>query len=591
MSGALASEARDARGAWIEKVLGIAPQAVRKSTDESQSGALPPFQIFVKSTDGITLTLTLPERQNTLIGDLLVMVENRTGIGWDQQYLATGTKPVNRQHANLPVAEYGIQPNQTLTLQGRLKGGFGERAAIAETVLKGITHGNVLGDIHQTKGESKALKDFSRMLTRRKNADGSRNAAGEEHLDAIAREAERLGLATQGKNKWLSDNLPFIKAIGTTKVQAGNCGDYTQVVYSELMAKTTGQTVYQVVMKKPYDHQFVVTSPNNWDTRIAELAKDQDAMVADAWWANTICTFTKFVAGTNPYSEPVTASNLEIVRVGAANGKPFPKKMADFVTARVEKSRQKYQATIKKWADKNHLKTTALEEATALLERLGTTMGQLEPELGRLEVEAGELDKEQQALTKDIVRLAKSVNDAKETIVNCETIMGDLETYLLNASEEEQSDELQKSIDRATAQYRKAIDDLIKATERAQQDERDLVEVKKQLDQVNQEWFSKSQLLGAGKKYEDAEANLPGSFGDVRSPWDSGMDDRRTAQEIYNTVILSFKKGGAENFKSEVGRLSDEEFTLFWTKTKQFKEIVTTKVPDLQPRALGLGLK
>jgi predicted nucleic acid-binding Zn-ribbon protein len=588
MSGALASEARDA---WIEKVLGAAPQAMRKSTEESRSDPLPPFQIFVKSTDGVTLTLSLPERENTLIGDLLVMVENRTGIGWDQQYLATGTKPVNRQHANLPVAEYGIQPNQTLMLQGRLKGGFGERAAIAETVLKGITHGNVLGDIHQTKGESKALKDFSRMLTRRKNSDGSTNAAGDEHLNAIVQEAERLGLATQGKNKWLSDNLPFIKAIGTTKVQAGNCGDYTQVVYSELMTKTTGQTVYQVVMKKPYDHQFVVTSPTNWDTSIADLANDQDAMVADAWWANTICTFTKFVAGTNPYGEPVTASNLEIVRVGAANGKPFPKKMADFVAARVDKSRQKYQATIKKWADQNHLKTTALEDATALLERLGTTMDQLEPKLDQLEVEAEELDKDQQALTKEIMRLGKSLNTAKDTVANCEATMSDLATYLLNASDEEHSDELQKSIDQATAQYRKAVDELVNAIERVQQDERDLVEVKRQLDQVNQEWFPKNQLVDAGKKYQAAEANLPGSFGDVRKPWASGMDDKRTPQEIFDTVILSFKKGGAENFKNEVGRLSDKEFTLFWTKTKQFKEIVTTKVPDLQGRALGLGLK
>ena len=74
MSGASASEALDARGVWIEKVLGISLQALRKGSEERRSEPSPPFQIFVKSTDGVTLTLTLLERESTLIGDLLVMV-------------------------------------------------------------------------------------------------------------------------------------------------------------------------------------------------------------------------------------------------------------------------------------------------------------------------------------------------------------------------------------------------------------------------------------------------------------------------------------------------------------------------------------
>jgi hypothetical protein len=153
--------------AWVLRVLGIAatpgsdPVSDRAKANSAASAKaalapMEPFELFVKSLDGVTLKIALPNAQQTTLGELQGLIEDRTGIAPGEQNLTTGTKPFNSRHAQLLVAEYGIQRNQTLSLLGRLKGGFGERSAIADTILKDIKHGNVLGDIQATLGESKA---------------------------------------------------------------------------------------------------------------------------------------------------------------------------------------------------------------------------------------------------------------------------------------------------------------------------------------------------------------------------------------------------------------------------------------------------
>ena len=124
------------------------------SQRQKSSGDVParrqPFQIFVKRLDDVTLTLTLSNGDETKIGDLQRLIEDRTGIAPGEQNLTTGARSFNSRHADLPVSEYGLRRDQTLSLQGRLKGGFGERAAIADIILNELRRGNVLSDIEDS---------------------------------------------------------------------------------------------------------------------------------------------------------------------------------------------------------------------------------------------------------------------------------------------------------------------------------------------------------------------------------------------------------------------------------------------------------
>ena len=117
------------------------------------------------------------------------------------------------------------------------------------------------------------------------------------------------------KRKWLRDHKTSIESMVISRGKAANCSDYTEVVYTNILSKTTGQTVYQVSMVgKGQDHRFVVTSPTNHGNKVSALMSDPDAMVADGWWRNRICTFAQFIQGKddngnlfNPYGASVTA--------------------------------------------------------------------------------------------------------------------------------------------------------------------------------------------------------------------------------------------------------------------------------------------
>src|SRR5262245_11186607 len=160
----------------------------------------PPFQVFVKSVDNVTLTLTLPDGPNTTMGVLMDLVEGRTGIPMSELRLSTGTKPIQAAKPDLTAADYGIQKASTLTLNGSLKGGYGERAAIAETILAGIKRGNVKQDVQQSDGESRARYRYRRAFREDLRAVAARaagldvNKADPDHLDALVIEA--LGAGT-----------------------------------------------------------------------------------------------------------------------------------------------------------------------------------------------------------------------------------------------------------------------------------------------------------------------------------------------------------------------------------------------------------
>jgi hypothetical protein len=314
--------------AWVLRVLGVAstpgsePASDRATADlAATANAVParkePFELFVKSLDGVTLKIALPDEQRTTLGQLQGLIEDRTGIAPGEQNLTTGTKPFNSRHAQLPVAEYGIQRNQTLSLLGRLKGGFGERAAVAEAMLKDTKHANVLGDLQATQGESKAKKDLRRRLLNEKDD------LGKQFRGYVGDLAVSYGAATEeDKDNWIDENFEFIAAIGVDVAKSGNCGDYAHIVYTNIASNTKDQTVYEVQMEDPYDHQFVVTSPDDHGNSVTDLINDPEAMVVDAWWENRICAFSKFVDGNNPYYEKISPDHFSISICTRAKGTP-----------------------------------------------------------------------------------------------------------------------------------------------------------------------------------------------------------------------------------------------------------------------------
>jgi hypothetical protein len=283
-----------------------------------------PFHVFVRSVDEVLLTIQLPNGPETTLGRLRDMIEGRTSLSLAEHKLMVGTKPFNAAHVKLPVAAYGIdEPGRTLTLQGSLKGGFGERAAMADTIQRDIVHGNVLGDIEESGGESKAKVGFCRRLLKPKKLGQEFQGRLFKKLQEQKALPEKVTTEEDLQN-WMKMNMPFLSATASSNLKAGNCGEYADVAYTSLVSKTQNQTVYKVVMAKPdYDHAFAVTCPNDHGTDIGKLYSDKEAMVVDPWWEGTICTFKKFADGHNPYSEKVDpATKLQIVNHAAATGKP-----------------------------------------------------------------------------------------------------------------------------------------------------------------------------------------------------------------------------------------------------------------------------
>jgi hypothetical protein len=131
-------------------------------------------------------------------------------------------------------------------------------------------------------------------------------------------------------------------------------------------------------MDKPYDHQFVVTSPENHRNDINALINDGEAMVADAWWKNTICTFKSFVEGNNPYGEPVGATNLKIVKIGAAAGQKLDPRIAAFAKDEIEKLYTRYDKAVTTQAASHNTKATRLATAKEQVAQLTLDVDDIE---------------------------------------------------------------------------------------------------------------------------------------------------------------------------------------------------------------------
>jgi hypothetical protein len=125
-----------------------------------------------------------------------------------------------------------------------------------------------------------------------------------------------------------SANEAFINALAIKLVNVGNCGEFGEVVYSNLLQNTTGQWVYRCqLVNRPnsndsYDHCFVITYPQDVNS-IANMDKSI-ATVADAWDGYKIVTLQQFMNGDNCYRAALQDGNIGICNKASAQGNALP---------------------------------------------------------------------------------------------------------------------------------------------------------------------------------------------------------------------------------------------------------------------------
>ncbi len=281
-----------------------------------------PFQMMCKTVRGKTITID-DMKATSLVSELLDGIEAKDGIPPDAHYLIYGGKVLE---TTKELAFYGIGRDSTVHSLMRLRGGYGEREAIEHVVSLNMNRGNVGPEVLDTEGRSYALKAFGRDLK-------------DDNAFKLKIKAKvNLG---GGFDAWWNANKLHIKALIQETTHSGNCGDFAQIVASNLVQETDSQYVYQVVMhgkctgpltnpdctfKAPhsFDHQLCVTYPTNDGTtdrddptmlglKLSGMKADI-ANVADGWHNHRIITLKEFMKqGGNCYHKLADFTNLKIL--------------------------------------------------------------------------------------------------------------------------------------------------------------------------------------------------------------------------------------------------------------------------------------
>lgn len=304
-----------------------------------------PFQIFVKTINGKTITINDVTSDMTILS-IMRKIEDKEGLPVEIQRLTTGTKELRPEKT---VKDYGITKEATLHSLLRLKGGLGERMAMKYVLDKKMNRGNVEKEIRETKGESRALKDWGRNL--KKNGDFWAKIRTKVGLDGeINKEAWR---------QWRIKNYIHVTALIQETTHSGNCGDFAQITHSKLVRSTSDQYVYILTMCNPmpdkyqnpkgawmrdtteeerkewflansdgrkqinetrrlakrhslrpanFDHQMCITYHKSVYNLI-DMDFDR-ATIADGWDGNMVCSLDQFVKGRNAYGMAMDAKRL-----------------------------------------------------------------------------------------------------------------------------------------------------------------------------------------------------------------------------------------------------------------------------------------
>ncbi|HAS39631.1 MAG TPA: hypothetical protein DCS93_04090 [Microscillaceae bacterium] len=203
----------------------------------------------------------------------------------------------------------------------------GEREAVEKTLGDGInTHpmrrGNRRGSVYKTKGDSRVKRTamLMKFTGLKKDLLATAKADIEEISDGLAAE------------KWITNNANRINAYALQVAGIGNCGEFGNVVYSELLANTNEQYVARCTMypQEDFDHGFAITYPAQIPTtaslqdgsiNVLGGAIDIDvATVADGWDGYKVMTLRQFLEGGNAYRRVLNVANVKVISSERATG-------------------------------------------------------------------------------------------------------------------------------------------------------------------------------------------------------------------------------------------------------------------------------
>ena len=203
----------------------------------------------------------------------------------------------------------------------------GEREAVEKTLGDGInTHpmrrGNRRGSVIKTEGDSRVKR--TAMLMKFTGLKKDLLAAAKADIEGISN-----GLSAE---KWITNNTDRINAYALQVAGVGNCGEFGNVVYSELLASTNHQYVARCTMypREDFDHGFAITYPVQIPTTASLLdgsidvlggAIDIDvATVADGWDGYKVMTLRQFLEGGNAYHRVLNVANVKVISSERATG-------------------------------------------------------------------------------------------------------------------------------------------------------------------------------------------------------------------------------------------------------------------------------
>ncbi|WP_246163649.1 DUF4157 domain-containing protein [Brasilonema sennae] len=191
----------------------------------------------------------------------------------------------------------------------------GEEEASTYTVNKEIRRGNRRGSVDETRYESLAKVRFVRECKNKIRQVLEQDLLNQPLLDkGFAQEIENI----------LKDETRF-HAILTSLIQAGNCGEFANVIYTHIMDNTKEQPVYKARMVNPnnsYDHALVITSDKS--VKRPQDLNPETTVVVDAWNNYKIQRLDQFYKGDNPYGDNINASNIEFLESSMSRGRGVP---------------------------------------------------------------------------------------------------------------------------------------------------------------------------------------------------------------------------------------------------------------------------
>lgn len=207
---------------------------------------------------------------------------------------------------------------------------YGEQEAVEYAKSLGIRRGNRRASIKGTKGLSQALVRWMRNDFRKYH----KGKLGKYLLGIF--EDEDLNYNEKDVALFMEGQSTFIIAALVKAIQAGNCGEFSAVVFAHLFENTKDQWIYIADLHPmdTFNHSIVLTSKDDCGNENAAFnAPDPDNVtVVDAWYHYNITSLSDFLNKGNHHKAMLTQSNLIIQEKEISKGEsPLDDAMKEYL--------------------------------------------------------------------------------------------------------------------------------------------------------------------------------------------------------------------------------------------------------------------